>query len=196
MLNYVAHSRGLRYLSNMHTDASGAEPVTFDATTMRFWHFNVLQTCCGCLLESNSTFVPFHVPAWGGADSTPQINVASPEPRIGLLLSPLFDLKEKWMSCSCKFAAKFKLLARCGIPPYEEGGECKHRIQSQRKEIEPQLPVTCIEWLLQQNWRASEVDMVIKLVTVFEAMKGSVQQRKLMFSRWPFLRVVDRCVLP
>ena len=34
MLNYVAHKRGLSYLSNMHTEASGAEPVTIHATTI------------------------------------------------------------------------------------------------------------------------------------------------------------------
>ena len=33
-MNYVAHSRGLSYLSNMHTDASTAEPETYCAFTI------------------------------------------------------------------------------------------------------------------------------------------------------------------
>ena len=62
---------------------------------MRFWQPNVRRTCYGYLLESNSHFVPFQVPAYGGAVSTPQFIVPSPEPRFDLLLSPLFDTKEK-----------------------------------------------------------------------------------------------------
>ena len=34
IVNYVAHSRGLSYLSNMHTNASRAESETFCAFTV------------------------------------------------------------------------------------------------------------------------------------------------------------------
>ena len=34
ILNYVAHSRSLSYLGNVHTDTSGAEPETFHTFTV------------------------------------------------------------------------------------------------------------------------------------------------------------------
>ena len=82
----------------MHVGHIQLPTIHLQYVLMRFWQPNVRQTSCGYLLESNSHFVPFQVPAYGGAVSTPQFIVPSPEPRFDLLLSPLFDTKEKSIS--------------------------------------------------------------------------------------------------
>ena len=83
---------------------------------MRFWRPNVWQTCCEYLLVSISHFVPVHEPANGGAVSIPHIDETSSETHFDLLISPVFNVREKAISSFTSLRRNSSWLIGASLP--------------------------------------------------------------------------------
>ncbi len=103
----------------MDTNAWGAHPITYHASTICPYAFLAAQRLTNVLwvLVSISHCVPVHdEPANGGAVSIPHINETSSETCFDLLISPVFNVREKAISSFASLRRNSSWLIGASLP--------------------------------------------------------------------------------